>query len=790
MRTKIFMVFFLLVSSAVLNSQNINKGIIQGRIYNIKNNEPVEFASVAIWGTAIGSTSDLDGKFTFTGVKPGYVELRVTCIGYESYVSEQILVTNANKIFVEIPLQEATQAIQEVVVKASPFRRDIESPVSLRNIGIKEIEKNPGGNRDISKVLQSFPGVASTPSFRNDVIVRGGGSSENKFYLDGVEIPNLNHFATQGASGGPVGIVNVDFIREVNFYSGAFPANRGNALSSVLDFKQIEGNKEKLKIKGSVGASDMALTLDGPLSEKTSYIFSARRSYLQFLFSAIGLPFLPTYNDFQFKTHTQIDKKNEITVIGLGAIDQFALNKKANETEEQRYILKYLPVNNQWNYTLGVVYRHYRDNSYDTWVISRNMLNNSQIKYFDNIEIPQNKLLDYNSFEAENKLRYENNLQSASGYKFISGAALEYARYYNKTYRRTFEGSDNYESNMDFIKWGVFEQVSKEFMNNKLTLSAGVRLDATNYNQSMMNPLNQFSPRISASYALTNQINWSFNTGIFYELPSYTSLGFRDTLGQLLNKSNGIKYIRANHVVTGFDYLPTINSKISIEGFFKYYTNYPFSIKDSISLASKGADFGTFGDEPVKSTGIGRAYGAEVLYQNKDMMGTNITVSYTLVWSQFQNYEGKYIASAWDNRHIFNLLLRKEFKGNWTFGAKWRFVGGTPYTPVDIARSENKAAWDIKNQAYLDYSKFNTLRLDAFHQLDIRVDKEFYFNKWSLVAYMDIQNVYNFKSDAVPTYLVDEAIAPAGNPAKYTLKVLPRTGGGTILPTVGVIVQF
>jgi hypothetical protein len=261
-------------------------------------------------------------------------------------------------------------------------------------------------------------------------------------------------------------------------------------------------------------------------------------------------------------------------------------------------------------------------------------------------------------------------------------------------------------------------------------------------------------------------------------------------LGQLLNKSNGIKYIRANHVVTGFDYLPTINSKISIEGFFKYYTNYPFSIKDSISLASKGADFGTFGDEPVKSTGIGRAYGAEVLYQNKDMMGTNITVSYTLVWSQFQNYEGKYIASAWDNRHIFNLLLRKEFKGNWTFGAKWRFVGGTPYTPVDIARSENKAAWDIKNQAYLDYSKFNTLRLDAFHQLDIRVDKEFYFNKWSLVAYMDIQNVYNFKSDAVPTYLVDEAIAPAGNPAKYTLKVLPRTGGGTILPTVGVIVQF
>ncbi|MGC9343207.1 MAG: carboxypeptidase-like regulatory domain-containing protein, partial [Bacteroidales bacterium] len=282
-----------------------NNGIIEGRVFNSKNNEPIPFATIAIFGTSIGSISDLDGNFLFTGVEPGYVELRVTSVGFDPYISEPILVTNARKVFIDIPMEEANVQLEEVTVKASPFRRDIESPVSLRRISLVEIEKNPGGNRDISRVIQSYPGVASTPAFRNDVIVRGGGASENRFYLDEIEIPNLNHFATQGASGGPVGIINVDFIREVDFYSGAFPANRGNALSSVIEFKQIDGNKERLKFKGSVGASDLALTVDGPIGDKTTYIASVRRSYLQFLFNLIGLPFLPTYNDYQFKIKTR-----------------------------------------------------------------------------------------------------------------------------------------------------------------------------------------------------------------------------------------------------------------------------------------------------------------------------------------------------------------------------------------------------------------------------------------------------------------------------------------------------
>src|SRR6056297_2893062 len=358
MMKRLFLVLILIFISHYSVISQPGKGTIKGRVYNAQSNEPVPFANIVIWETTIGSVSNYDGEFSFTGLKPGYVKLKVSSIGYETYVTESLMVTNAKTSYIEIPLKEKTEQIESVVVKASPFRMQKESPVSLRRIGVEQIEKNPGANRDISRVIQSFPGVSSSVSFRNDVIVRGGGPSENVFYLDGVEIPNLNHFSTQGASGGPVGIINVDFVREVDFYSGAFPANRGGAVSSVLDFRQVDGNKEEMKYRATIGASDLALTLDGPLADNASIIFSVRRSYLQFLFSVLELPFLPTYNDAQFKSRRRLDEKNEIILIGLGALDQFELNKDANETPDQRYILNYLPVNEQWNYTGGMVYKH------------------------------------------------------------------------------------------------------------------------------------------------------------------------------------------------------------------------------------------------------------------------------------------------------------------------------------------------------------------------------------------------------------------------------------------------
>ena len=793
----------LLITTGFFNgnfhAQSVANGVIEGRVYNAKNNEPVAFANVVIWGTSIGSVTDLNGKFLFTGIEPGYVELRASSIGFESYISEQILVTNARKVFVEIPLDEKNVELSGVTVKASPFRRSKESPVSLRRIGISEIEKNPGGNRDISKVIQSFPGVSSSVSFRNDIIVRGGGPSENSFYLDEIEIPNLNHFATQGASGGPVGIINVDFIREVNYYSSAFPVSKGDALSSVFEFKQINGNNERLKFKGAVGASDLALTLDGPLTGNTTFILSARRSYLQFLFSALGLPFLPTYNDFQFKTRTRINDKNELSFIGLGAIDQFALNLDANETAEQRYILRYLPINEQWNYTIGGVYKHFKENGYDTWVLSRNYLNNVAYKYLNNQEIDSLKTFDYSSAEIENKFRYESNDTWDGGWRTNYGLGGEYAKYFNNTFNKIFTNNElrenTYESNLELFKWRIFGQVSKDLFAKRLTLSLGIRADANNYSDEMSNLLDQFSPRFSASYGIRENLFLNFNMGRYYQLPPYTTLGYRNQMDVLVNRENKLTYISADHLVGGVEYLPGTNSKLTIEGFYKWYRNYPVSINDSIAIASKGADFGTFGDEEVISKARGRAFGTEVFYRNRDIIGFNLILSYTLVRSEFENFEGKFISSSWDNRHIFNITATRDFNKNWYIGFKWRLLGGAPYTPYDEYTTSLKEAWDLRQQPFLDYSRFNSLRFEPFHQLDLRIDKEYFFDKWSLILYVDIQNLYNFKSDEQarlsPIEENNGELKPAmGMPPRYELDRIESEGQGTILPTVGIIVEL
>jgi hypothetical protein len=808
LKLQTIIILFLLFSHSVISGQEDGKGIIEGRIFNISTNQPVEFASIVIWGTTIGSVSDLDGRFLFTGIKPGYVELRVSSVGFKPYVSEPILVTNANRVNIEIPLEEAVIAINEITVKVSPFRKKEESPVSLRRISIEEIDKNPGGNRDISKVIQSYPGVGSTVSFRNDLIVRGGGTGENRFYLDGVEIPNLNHFATQGASGGAVGILNVDFIREVNFYSGAFPANRGNALSSVLEFSQIDGNNDKLKFKGSVGATDLALTLDGPIAEKTTFIASVRRSYLQFLFSVLELPFLPTYNDFQFKVKSRINEKNEITFLGLGSYDISNLNLKANKTEAQRYILSYLPVQKQWSYTFGLVYKHYYKNGFDTWVLSRNHLNNGSFKYYDNIEVDSLKTFDYNSYEGENKLRYEHTSRFENGFKLNYGANFEQAHYTNTTYSRSFANdlpfSIDYKSDLSLLKWGIFGQVSKGLVKERLILSFGARMDANSYSKETNNLLKQFSPRFSASYLITQRWYLNFNIGRYFQQPPYTMLGFRNNSGVLINKENGIKYLRTDHLVAGFEFLPEENSKLSLEGFYKWYADYPVSVIDKVSLASKGGGFGTFGDEEVVPLARGRAYGLELFYRNRDLAGFNVIFSYTLVRSKSQKIDqmlqpvDSYIPTAWDNKHIVNLTSIRKFKKDWQLGFKYKFLGGTPYTPWDLLTSAKRPAWDSKGQGYLDYEQFNSFRLKGFNQLDIRADKEFYFNKWTMTLYTDIQNILNMKADQPKNlFRVEDA---NGNPVitnpeapyaeqLYELKLV-KAEVGTILPTIGIIVEF
>jgi outer membrane receptor for ferrienterochelin and colicin len=378
------------------------------------------------------------------------------------------------------------------------------------------------------------------------------------------------------------------------------------------------------------------------------------------------------------------------------------------------------------------------------------------------------------------------------------GVDFQYASYFNRTFRKSFEGNNpvtiNYRSSLDFAKYAAFGQVSHNFMERRLDLSFGLRADGNSYSSNMSNPFGQLSPRLSASYRLTPGTSLNFNVGRFAQLPSYTTLGYRDINGGLVNRENGVKYIQVNHLVAGIEFRPSDNSQVTVEGFYKKYTDYPFSVNDSVSLASKGAGYGVYGDEAVTSTSKGNAYGVEILGRIKEYKGINAVITYTFVRSEFTDKNGVYIPSSWDNRHLLTITATRSFKKNWELGLKWRYLGGAPYTPWDMARSAIKTAWDAQGIGYLDYSKFNRERLNAFHQLDLRVDKSWYYNKWSLMLYFDVQNAYNFKADQ-QDYLV-RAEDGSGNPLtdptdpnKYLLRTLKNTAG-TVLPTLGIMIEF
>ncbi|MBE9468954.1 MAG: TonB-dependent receptor [Bacteroidetes bacterium] len=770
-------------------------GTIKGKISDAENNDALPFANIVIFGTNIGTTSDFDGNFTFTGLKPGYKKIQVSFIGYKKTTSENILVSNNNSPYIEIQLEQDDNVLSEIIIKTDPFKKKDEAIISMQSIGVKEIESNPGSNRDISRVIQSFPGVGSTPAFRNDVIIRGGGPSENRFFLDDVEIPVLNHFSTQGASGGPVGIINADFIRSVDFYSSSFPAAKYNALSGILDFKQKDGSKDRTNYQAALGASETALTVDGPVGEKTSYIFSVRRSYLQFLFSAIGLPFLPTFNDYQLKVKTNIDKKNTFTLISIGSLDNLTLNSGIdNPTASQEYILSQIPINNQWSYTIGGVYKHFFDKGYHTLVLSRNMLNNEFYKYPDNNENLA-KSFDYNSSEAENKLRYEYHIKKSS-VKYIYSVNLEYADYTNQTSQQIYVNNllinSKYETDLNVFKYGFSGQASKRFLENRLLISLGVRLDGNDYNKNTQNLFNQASPRISASYTLTPQTALNTGVGRYFQQATYTTLGYRNNSGALVNE-DAVKFIGLNQFNLGVEHKFTEKILLSVEGFYKDYFQYPIDLITGASLANSGADYSSVaGASPVKFSGKGRAVGFEIL-NRWNFEDFSLLASYTFVRSLFTDTNNTYIPSSWDSKNLLTITGSKELKNNWRIGLKWRFVGGLPYTPYDLTTSSYVDVWNAKGQAYFNFAQLNSNRFKAFHQLDLRVDKNFFFNKWSLMLYIDIQNAYNFQNKS-QDYIIreknpDGTYQTTNNGTQYVLKRV-ASESGTVLPSVGVMIKF
>lgn len=766
---------------------------IKGVVIDKSTRQPLEFVNVLVVGLGIGASTDANGNFLITQVPPGIYRLQASFLGYKTELTPEYRVNHVTP-YVQIELEEENASLNEVVVTASPFQKVPESPVSLRVIGLQEIEKAPGANRDISKVVQNYPGVAFSPiGYRNDLIVRGGGPSENRFYLDGVEIPNINHFSTQGASGGPVGLIDADLIRSVKFYSGAFPADKGNALSSVLDFSLRDGDMERNSLKATLGASEVSLSSNGHIGNKTSYLVSVRQSYLQALFKILGLPFLPAYTDASFKIKTRFDSHNELTLLGLGGIDRMKLNLGI-EGEDAEYMLSYLPEINQETYTVGGVYRHYSQRHVQSIVLSQSYLNNRNVKYRDNDESSEENLtLRLGSIEQETKLRMENT-SSWSVWKVKAGFDLNYSRYKSNEYRKVFANvlrEYDYHTDLSLWRWGMFASVDYAAPDKSFTASMGVRTDGNNYSDKMKELWRQLSPRLSVSYRLIEGLTLSGHVGLYYQLPSYTALGFKGEEGEYVNRH--LDYISVSQESLGLSWTPNENMELSVEGFYKLYGHMPFSLSDQIPLSCKGNDYGTIGNEALSSEAKGRSYGVELMFKWLLTQKLNLSSSLTIFKSEFKDGEqGGYVPSAWDNRFILNMSGTYNFPKHWSLGAKVSCIGGSPYTPYDVEKSLLVEAWNVQGRAYYDYSRYNQERLPVFGQLDVRVDKTFYLKKCMLGFYLDIQNITASKlrqPDALmSTGQIENPSAPLSE-QRYVMKSI-RQESGTLLPTLGITFEY
>ncbi|MES2593675.1 MAG: TonB-dependent receptor [Bacteroidota bacterium] len=810
---RIVCLFIVLLSLNFHAIGQIN-GIVRGNVKDKNTQETIVGAVISIDSAGNAITTDTEGNFKLS-VSVGSHTIKASYLGYQTLIKYNIAVSSGNNQVVNFELETLASELGEITVTfekgKSAVATDMVTPLSVQQLTTEEIKSNPGGSFDVSRVIQTLPGVGGSGggAARNDIIIRGGAPNENVYYVDGIEIPVLNHFQTQGSSGGAQGILNVSFIDDVKLSSSAFDARYDNALASTFVIKQRQGNPDKISGNVRVSFTESVVTLEGPIGKKTDYLLSVRKSYLDYLFKLIDLPIRPNFYDFQYKITHKLNDKTTLTALGVGAIDNFSFGETRETSAENEYFRRSLPIINQWNYTTGFTLKRLINKGFMNIALSRNMFNNKIDRYEDaqyfNPSKQNFKLL---SQEIENKLRVDVN-KYLNGWKISYGAVGQYVKYNTDLFNKISSAitdttgnvlipgiAINFNSAIEFFKYGAFGQFSKNILNEKLLVSFGIRTDMNSFIKAGNNPLNTLSPRLSFAYHITSRLDITASAGSYYKLPAYTNLGYKNASGDFVNKS--MKYIQSNHYVLGTQFLPNSSLRLTLEGFYKQYSNYPVSVVTGSSLANQGAEFGSVGNEAIQSTGKGETYGAEFFIQQKLIKKIFYVLSYTYVRSAYSGNDNKLIASSWDNQHLLSGTLGYLFGRNWQLGLKYRFSGGTPYTPFDLIASQQN--YPLLGTGVLDYTKLNSERLKNFNQLDVRLDKKINYKKISLDVFIDFQNVLMTSQQSAPYYTFKRKADNSGFETTDGQVLKPDGTNGipvvlqnyskTITPSIGLIIEF
>jgi hypothetical protein len=694
-------------------------------------------------------------------------------LGYAPAVETSIMARTSRPTFVSLELRPEAIEVEGITVEADAFRAREDAPTSTQRLTEVEIRRNPGGLGDISRSLLSLPGVLGGVDSRNDLLVRGGGPGENAYYLDGIRIPQINHFATQGTAGGALALVNADFIQDATFFTGGFPVRYGDALSSVLLIENRPGTRDGIAGDVTLGASEAGITLDGPLGDEATWLLSVRRSYLQFLFEVLDLPIRPDYWDGQVSLVWEPTGRDRLTFTGIGAIDEFGIiEPDADDDFEKREIFQRVLDNDQKSYTVGGTYRRlFGDDG-----LARVRASHSFTDYrFADEDALGSTLLTNTSLERETRLEAEGEMGVGLGLRAGAGIELVRASIDSDVFQRAITGGllpddVRYGTEIGFWKPAVWGQVT--WRPGRMSATVGLRGDGV----SALDEGWSLSPRGSLRYAAHPDVDLTLAGGLFHQAPSKLALSVKDG-GRRVN--DGLRQLENWQVVTGADWRVNPALRVRTEAFFKSYDRMPVLASDpSINLANLGDDYGFVGAEPLLSAGEGRAYGGELFLQQKLTGSLYVLGAYTLSWSEYAGADGVLRPSAWDRRHSLDLTGGYRIGETWEIGAKLRVLSGLAYTPWDLEASD--LTYPLTGRGVRDWSRAGAERSPAYARFDIRVEREWFLGGWDAVVYLDFQNVLNRANNVGFQYTQDPAFPDRLRPVESV----------AFLPTFGFSVEF
>lgn len=762
----ICVLFFVLSIQSVATSQETSS--ITGRVTEESTGLPLRRVTIGVLqGETLvaGGKTMPDGFFTITDVPVGEYTVRFNLVGYNTLLLDNVVVVSGEPT--DMRVQLSIVSTEEISVEENRFVRPNDIANSIKSLRYEEIRRSPGGFEDIGRVLQTLPGVSFVNNGRNDLIVRGGAPTENLFVVDNTTVPNINHFGSQGSTGGPVSIIELDFVNEVDFISGAFPAKYGDKLSSVLDIRLRDGNRNTFLADINLSATGLGAVLEGPIGSKKkgSWLFSANRSYLDLIFNAAGFGFVPEYTSAQLKAVYDFSDKNSLTVNLWGNLDKVRFN---NDDEEDRKDNENILQNNQNGYV----------NSYEfKSVLSPNSvlklnLGRTYTKFdYSGRDSLFTEIFSNNTTEGNTTMKAEylvfpsgsTQIETGAGWTFVNSNS-DILRVADTTYFVDDQTGSRYvlpdlDINTDLQpgKAFAYAQLSQVFLSN-FRLNIGARYD---YFSKISNK-NYFSPRASVVYNASPKLNFSLGYGIFYQSPSLVWLA-----GYEQNKS--LNEIRSDQYVAGVEYLFSADWRVTLEGYYKDYSDYPAStIRPFIVLSNTGGDFEQtqdFGIEPLVSKGTGYSKGIELYIQKALTTNYYGLINLSLFDAKYKALDGVERNSSFNNRFIFTILGGYKPGKEWEISGKFRYIGGRPFTPINPVDGTQLV------------SRYNSEYLPDFNSLDLRVDKRWNFSGWTLITYLDVQNVYGRKN--ISGYQWN----------KYTNQIEANESIG-VLPTIGINAIF